>query len=151
MVAKLVYEDFPEGSTRDLGHKLVTAEEIIAFASEFDFQPMHLDEAAGKASILGGLAASGWHTCSMMMRMLCDAFINASASEGGPGIDYVRWKRPVLAGDTIGGTATFGENRVSKSRPDIGLIKVSCEIRNQRDEIVLECRYTARIRVKAAA
>ena len=98
------YEDFVEGASIDLGTKLVTAAEIIEFASEFDPQPMHLDEAAGKASILGGLAASGWHTCAMFMRMLCDAFLLDSTSQGAPGIDQVKWKRPVLAGDTLTGS-----------------------------------------------
>src|SRR5690554_5721511 len=95
------FEDFQEGMTLELGEKLVTAQEIIEFASEFDAQPMHLDEDAGKASILGGLAASGWHSCAMLMRMMCDAFLLDSTSQGAPGIDYVRWMRPVLAGDTI--------------------------------------------------
>ena len=98
------FEDFVEGASLDLGAKHVTADEIIEFASEFDAQPMHLDEAAGKASILGGLSASGWHTCAMFMRMLCDAFLLDSTSQGSPGIDHVKWKKPVLAGDTLSGT-----------------------------------------------
>ena len=72
---KWAYEDFVEGATFALGTKTVTAEEIIEFAGEFDAQPMHLDEEAGKASILGGLSASGWHTCCMFMRMMCDGFL----------------------------------------------------------------------------
>src|SRR5690349_469790 len=95
------FEDFAEGSSIELGTKVVTAEEIIEFASQFDPQPMHLDETAGKASLLGGLAASGWHTCAIYMRMLVDSVLLNSTSQGAPGIDYVKWKRPVIAGDRL--------------------------------------------------
>ena len=84
---KWAYEDFAEGASITLGTKQVTAAEIIEFASEFDAQPMHLDEEAGRASILGGLSASGWHTCAMFMRMMCDAFLLDSTSQGAPGIE----------------------------------------------------------------
>ena len=107
---KWAYEDFVEGATFALGTKAVTAAEIIEFASEFDAQPMHLDEAAGKASILGGLSASGWHTCAMFMRLICDGFLLDSTSQGSPGIDYAKWKKPVLAGDTLTGK-THGHQR----------------------------------------
>ena len=109
---KWAYEDFVEGATFALGTKAVTAAEIIEFASEFDAQPMHLDEAAGKASILGGLSASGWHTCAMFMRLICDGFLLDSTSQGSPGIDYAKWKKPVLAGDTLTGKTTVAR------RPD---------------------------------
>ncbi len=114
---KWAYEDFVEGATFPLGTKAVTAEEIIEFASEFDAQPMHLDEAAGKASILGGLSASGWHTCAMFMRLICDGFLLDSTSQGSPGIDYAKWKKPVLAGDTLTARVTVLSARISKSRP----------------------------------
>ena len=81
---------------------------------------MHLDEAAGRASILGGLSASGWHTCAMFMRLLCDGFLLDSTSQGSPGIDYAKWKKPVLAGDTLTGKSTvLSQARISKSRPGI--------------------------------
>src|SRR5918995_3288731 len=136
------YEDFVEGASLDLGTKLVSAAEIIEFAQEFDAQPMHLDEAAGKASILGGLAASGWHTCAMFMRMLCDAFLLDSTSQGAPGVDYVRWKRPVLAGDTLTGKSTVLAKRVSKSRPTLGFVTCRHELFNQKGEQVLELEHT---------
>ena len=139
---KWAFEDFVVGSTISLGEKHVTAEEIIEFASEFDFQPMHLDEEAGKASILGGLSASGWHTCSMFMRMMCDAFLLDSTSQGAPGIDYVRWKRPVLAGDTLTGHGTVTAVRESRSRPDLGFVSVEHVLQNQRGEVVLELANT---------
>jgi acyl dehydratase len=136
------YDDFVEGTSLDLGTKLVSAEEIIEFAGEFDAQPMHLDEEAGKASILGGLAASGWHTCAMFMRMLCDAFLLDSTSQGAPGVDYVKWKKPVLAGDMLSGNTTVLAKRLSRSRPQVGLITMHSELFNQRGESVFEFENT---------
>jgi acyl dehydratase len=130
------FEDFTVGRVFELGSKLMTSAEIIEFASEFDPQPMHLSEEAGKASILGGLAASGWHTCSVLMRMAADAFIIDSTSQGSPGVDYIDWKKPVLAGDTLTGRSTVLEARLLRSRPGYGIVKFENEIRNQRGEIV---------------
>jgi acyl dehydratase len=148
---KWAYDDFAEGASMVLGTKLVTAEEIIEFASEFDPQPMHLDEAAGKASILGGLAASGWHTCCMFMRMMCDGFLLDSTSQGSPGIDFVRWKRPVIAGDTLAGRATIMAKRTSKSRPELGFVTVLSQLTNQRGEVVLELQNTGMFLTRSAA
>ena len=136
------FDDFAEGTSLDLGTKLVSAQEIIEFAGEFDPQPMHLDEEAGKASILGGLAASGWHTCAMFMRMLCDAFLLDSTSQGAPGVDYVKLKKPVLAGDTLSGNTTVLAKRLSRSRPQVGLITMHSELFNQRGESVFEFENT---------
>ncbi len=132
------FEDFTIGRVFPLGERVVTAEEIIDFASEFDPQPMHLDEEAGRRSLLGGLAASGWHTCAIFMRMLCDAFLNDSTSQGAPGVDEVRWKKPVLAGDTLSGQTTITSARLSKSRPGLGLVGFRHEMFNQRGESVCE-------------
>jgi acyl dehydratase len=132
------FEDLAEGATLDLGSKLVTAEEIVEFATEFDAQPMHLSEEAGKQSILGGLSASGWHTCAIFMRLLCDAFLLDSTSQGSPGIDHVKWKKPVLAGDTLTGRCTVLGKRLSKSRPGLGLVHMRAELVNQRGEGVFE-------------
>jgi acyl dehydratase len=137
------FEDFVEGGSIDLGAKDVTAEEIVEFASEFDPQPMHLDEAAGKASILGGLSASGWHTCAMFMRLLCDAVLLDSTSQGAPGVDRIRWKKPVLAGDRLTGATTVLARRESKSRPSVGLVTLRSELFNQRGECVSELEHTA--------
>ncbi|WP_284776209.1 MaoC family dehydratase [Agrobacterium sp. lyk4-40-TYG-31] len=133
---KYTFEDFTPGRSFPLGPKVVTADEIIEFALEFDPQPMHLSEEAGKASILGGLAASGWHTCGMLMRMTVDSYINNSTSQAGLGIDFVEWKKPVLAGDTLNGTSTVMDQRRSTSRPDMGVIKLRHELQNQRGETV---------------
>ena len=145
------YEDFVEGAFLDLGTKTVTAEEIIEFAGEFDAQPMHLDEEAGKSSILGGLSASGWHTCCIFMRMFCDAFLGNSTSQGAPGIDVVRWKKPVLAGDRLTGKCTVLAKRISKSRPGLGLVALRSELFNQRGETVLELQNTVMFLARDAA
>jgi acyl dehydratase len=145
------FEDFVEGSEIDLGAKHVTAEEIVEFAGEFDPQPMHLDEAAGKASILGGLSASGWHTCAIYMRLLCDAFLLDSTSQGAPGIDRIKWRKPVLAGDRLNGTTTVLSRRESKSRPSIGLVAFRSELFNQRGEAVFELENTVMFLKREAA
>ncbi|MDO1582325.1 MaoC family dehydratase [Rhizobium oryzicola] len=132
----LHYEDFTPDRVFPLGPKTVTAEEIIAFASEFDPQPMHLDEEAGKASILGGLAASGWHTAAMLMRMIVDAYIGNSTCQGAPGVDFMDWKKPVLAGDTLSGRGIVQEARPLRSKPGIGLVRMRTELENQRGELV---------------
>ncbi len=134
---KLAYEDFPPGRRFPLGPKPVTAPEIIEFAAEFDPQPMHLDEAAGRASILGGLAASGWHTSAMFMRMMADSFVLNSLCEGAPGVDFMEWRKPVLAGDTLSGHSTVLEARLMRSRPGLGIVKFRHEVENQRSELVL--------------
>ncbi|MBY5866108.1 MaoC family dehydratase [Rhizobium leguminosarum] len=133
---KLSFEDFQPGRRFALGPKPVTPEEIIEFASEFDPQPMHLDEAAGRASILGGLAASGWHTSSMFMRMMADSYVLHSLCEGAPGVDLMEWRKPVLAGDTLSGHSTVLEARPMRSRPGMGIVKFRHEVENQRGELV---------------
>jgi len=152
MIAKKwAFEDFEEGGAITLGAKIVTAAEIVEFASEFDAQPMHLDEEAGKASILGGLAASGWHTCCIFMRMMCDGFLLDSTSQGSPGIDYARWKKPVLAGDTLTGRSRIIAKRASKSKPGLGFVTVQSELVNQRGETVLELQNTGMFLSREAA
>ena len=103
---KLHWEDFEPGAVSIYGPRLVTREEIVAFAAEFDPQPMHLDEAAGSTTLLGGLAASGWHSCGLMMRLIADGFILNSASMGAPGVDEVNWHRPLRPGTRIRARAT---------------------------------------------
>lgn len=136
------FDNIVEGAVIELGSKTVTAEEIIEFATEFDPQPMHLDEEAGRASLLGGLAASGWHSCAMFMRLFCDGLLLGSTSQGAPGIDYVKWKRPVLAGDRLTARSTILSKRRSKSRPALGLVEVRSEMINQNGESVFEMQNT---------
>ncbi len=137
------WEDLEPGLVVSLGSKHVTAGEIIEFAEEFDPQPMHLSEEAGKASILGGLSASGWHSCAMLMRLMYDGYFSNSTSQGSPGIDQMRWKKPVLAGDTLTGSIAIVSRRISRSRPDLGLVAARATLVNQRGEIVLEMENTA--------
>lgn len=146
-MASYTFEDFTPGRRFDFAARTLTAEEIVAFAREFDPQPMHLDAAAGSASILGGLAASGWHTSAVMMRMLYEAYLAGSTSEGSPGVDLMEWKRPVLAGDTLGGHCVVLEARASRSRPEIGIVRLRAEVTNQRGELVAVCEYINMMRL----
>ena len=151
MMPKWAFEDFEVGQELKLGSRTISAEEIIEFASEFDAQPMHLDEEAGKASILGGLAASGWHTCCIFMRMMCDGFLLDSTSQGAPGVDYARWKKPVLAGDTLTGKTVVEDLRLSASRPGLGFVTCRHELINQRGEMVFELKNTGMFLTREAA
>jgi len=144
----LHFEDLSPGTVFPLGPKHVSADEIIAFAMEFDAQPMHLDEEAGKNSILGGLAASGWHSCSMMMRMMSDSYLLRTAAEGAPGVDFVKWKKPVLAGDILTGETRVIDSRELKSRPGIGIVSLRHELRNQKGETVLESENPVMVRLR---
>lgn len=147
---KLFYEDFDVGQEFKLGPITVTPEDIIEFAQEFDPQPMHLSEEAGKASLLGGLAASGWHTSALMMRMMIDSYVLKSHGEGAPGIEFVEWKKPVLAHDTLSGHTTVEEMRPLRSRPGIGVITTRHVLMNQNGDIVLTARNAAMIRMRTA-
>jgi acyl dehydratase len=131
------WEDFPVGNVREFGATPVTREAILAFASQFDPQPFHLDDAAAEASLFGALSASGWHTCAMSMRMMCDAYLLESSSLGSPGIDNLRWTKPVLVGDTLSVRMTVLEARPMNSRPTVGLILSKWEVLNQRFDTVL--------------
>src|SRR5215211_2365144 len=97
------FEDFVEGRTVDIGSKRFSAEEIIAFARAYDPQPMHTDPATARESVYGGLIASGWHTAAAYMRLLVDAIMGEAASIGSPGIDHLRWLKPVRPDDTLSG------------------------------------------------
>lgn len=142
------YEDFRPGRVFPLGPVTMHAGEIIEFAREFDPQPMHLSEEAGKASILGGLAASGWHTTATLMRMMIDSYLADSTSEGSPGVDFVEWKRPVLAGDTISGQSEVLDARTLRSRPGIGMVKFRNELKNQHGVVVLTNEHSVMFRIR---
>ncbi|MBM3520528.1 MAG: MaoC family dehydratase [Alphaproteobacteria bacterium] len=145
----LHYEDFSEGQIFDLGSYYVSAEEIVAFAREFDPQPFHLNEEAGRNSVLGGLAASGWHSCSILMRMMADAYLNRSAGMGSSGLDEVKWLRPVLAGETLSGAMEVLSKRVSSKRPEMGILKCRWQLRNAQGEAKLDQVGVNFIRVRA--
>jgi acyl dehydratase len=134
------FEDYRAGEVLEVGDHLVTREEIVAFASRYDPQPFHLDDDAARESIYGGLIASGWMTCSVVMRMLVDHVISPISSMGSPGIDELRWLRPVRPGDRLRARVTVLETRRSTSRPDRGIIRLQQEALNQHDEVVLSMR-----------
>ncbi len=133
----LYWEDFPAGSVREFGNMQVTREAVLAFAQQFDTQPFHMDDAAAEASHFGRLAASGWHTCSMAMRMLCDDYLLVSSSMGSPGIDNLRWLKPVYPGDTLRVRLTVLASRPMASRAGVGLTQFGWEVLNQDGTIVL--------------
>lgn len=137
MTSTLFFDDFAAGQVYDLGRKTVDKEEIIAFAREFDPQPFHLDETVGAASMLGGLAASGWHTASMAMRLLVDGFLNRTAGQGAPGIDKLQWRQPVLAGDILSAEIEVKDTRPLRSRPNLGLVSFQLRVTNQHGLTVM--------------
>jgi acyl dehydratase len=131
------FEDFRTGQELPLGRYPVARAEIVAFAAEFDPQPFHLDEAAGADSLLGGLAASGWHTCAVFMRILYDGWLRDAASMGSPGVDLLKWVRPVRAGDVLSGRSIVLDTRASNSRPDRGFVRLRHEIVNAHGDLVM--------------
>ncbi len=147
----LHYEDFPVGEVVEFGDRLVTADEIVAFAKDWDPQPFHLDAEAAKNSQIGELIASGWHSGAMLIRMMCDAYLLESASEGAPGVDEIRWLKPVRPGDRLRARRTTVSARPSRSRPQIGVIEFHHELSNQNGETVLTMRGPSFIRRREAA
>src|SRR6201747_1708038 len=135
----LTFEDFPPGHFGSFGPRHVTREEILAFAAEFDPQPMHLDEEAASQSMLNGLAGSGWHLGSIMMRMMFDGFIGRTASLGSPGVNELRWLAPLRPGDDLTLDVDVAEARVSRSCPETGIVTFKCSVRNAAGQQLSEC------------
>ena len=134
------FEDFKVGEVIEGGARTVTKDEIIAFAREFDPQPFHTDEAAARASLYGGIIASGWHSGSLMMRLFYESLFRDCASMGSPGIDELRWLKPVRPGDTLRLRTTVLEVIESRSKPDRGLVRTFCELLNQDGEVVMSIK-----------
>jgi acyl dehydratase len=130
-------EDLEVGDVIELGSTSVTEDEIVAFATRFDPQPFHLDDDAAAASPFGGLIASGWHTCALYMRLLVDGFLGEVASFGSPGMDELRWLRPVRPGDTLHGRYEVVEVRPSASRPDRGSVRARAVLTDDAGREVL--------------
>ena len=131
------FEDFFPGQEFSFGPHTVMRAEIVAFAAEFDPQPFHLDESAAADTMLGGLAASGWHTAALFMRMMALGWLNESASMGSPGVDSLKWLRPVRPGDVLSGRSIVVGVRASRSRPDRGFVQFRHEVANSRGDIVM--------------
>src|SRR5882762_681261 len=137
-VIMLTFEDFKPGHFGTFGPRRVTREEILAFAAEFDPQPMHLDEQAARRSMLKGLSGSGWHLCSVVMRMMFDGFIGRTASLGSPGVNELRWLAPLRPDDELTLDVEVAEARFSKSRPETGIVTFRSVARNASGEALCE-------------
>jgi acyl dehydratase len=146
------FEDFTEGLETPLEPYTADRDEMIAFAREFDPQPFHLDDAAGGANeLVGSLTASGWHTCSMLMKMMAEGFLLDSTSQGSPGVDFVKWRAPVRPGDRLTGTARVLSRRLSAKRPTLGIAKIGVALENQEGVTVLESEYTLLVLTREGA
>ena len=137
------FEDFPLGEKTDLGRHRVTEDEILAFARAYDPQRIHVDRAFAEAGGFGGLIASGWHTCAMFMRLFVDALLYESSAIASPGVDNIRWIKPVRAGDELRAEVVVIEVTPSRTRPDRGLVKHDCRVVNQDNELVMTLRSLA--------
>lgn len=143
------YEDIEVGARQSFGNYAVTREEVVEYAAKYDPQPFHLDDEAAAKTYFGRLSASGWHTCAMTMRMLVDNMSTVQqAGLGSPGIDNLRWVKPVYPGDVLRCETEVIEKRRSNSRPDMGLFKSRCRTFNQEGELVLEMVSNGLIRVR---
>lgn len=145
------WEDFQPGAQLLSGTVEVTREEVIAFATRYDPQRFHVDEAAAKDTMFGGLIASGWMTASLTMRLMCDAYLLASTSMGSPGVEKLQWLKPVRPGDVLQVRTTVLEARPMGSRPDMGLAKSRTETLNQHGEVVLSMEAWGMYRKRGAA
>jgi acyl dehydratase len=143
------YEDMVVGKVHRFGAYEVTREEVIAFATKFDPQPFHLDDAAAAQTHFGRLSASGWHTCSMTMSMIVAQHkTSGHQGLGSPGIDELRWLRPVYPGDTLNVETEVLEKRRSQSKPDRGVFKTATRVFNQDGVMVLSMTSRAMVRTR---
>jgi acyl dehydratase len=131
------WEDFKVGDRSVMGAHTFSEAEILAFGRQFDPQPFHTDVDAAAGSVFQGLIASGWHTCAVGMRLMVESYISRTQSLGSPGIDNIRWLKPVRPGDTLTYSRIVVESRASTTRPAVGLVKHRWEALNQAGELVL--------------
>lgn len=131
------FEDYVNGAVHRFGRIEVVEAEVISFARRFDPQPFHVDPDAARHGPFGGLIASGWHTAGMMMRLLADHFLSSVASLGSPGIDELRWVKPVRPGDILSLRVTIRETVPSRSKPDRGMVRCFIEVLDQADDVVM--------------
>jgi len=145
------FEDFTPGLVSEFGDHEITEQEIIVFARRYDPQPFHTDPEAAKRSSFGGLIASGWNTVGVLMRMLVDHQVPANASLGSPGIDEIRWLKPVRPGDRLRARVTVQEATRSRSKPDRGVVRSLNEVLNQHGEVVMTMRGMMLLRARDVA
>jgi acyl dehydratase len=134
---KLFWEDFVPDVRELMGEVTVDLEEVVAFAKRYDPQPFHVDVQEAEKSSYGGIIASGWHTCSMVMRLMCDSYLVNSSSLGSPGIEEVKWLSPVYPGNVLSAFRTVVETRASASKPDRGIVKTFWEVENEKGQLVM--------------
>ena len=146
----LYFEDLESGQVLEFGGHTVTGGEMVDFARRFDPQPFHVDEQAAAEGPFGGLVASGWHTAAIFMRMYVDAILSNAASMGSPGVEELRWTKPVRPGDTLRGRARVLEARASSTHPERGTIRSKLECLNQDDEVVMTMLARGFIRRRGA-
>ena len=139
---KYYWEDFTPGWVYESPPRLLTAQQIMAFGREYDPQSYHTDEEAAKSSPFGGLIASGWHTCSVAMRLMCDGYLLQTSCIGSPGLDELRWLKPVRPGDTLRLRTTVLDQTPSRKDPARGTVKFRWDVLNQKDEVA--CSMTGR-------
>jgi len=144
------FEDLAPGTVLEFGDAEMTAEAIIEFARQFDPQPFHLDPEAAKHSLFGGLCASGWHTASVMMRLWVDNYLSPEASLGSPGVDEVRWHRPVFPGDRLRCRIEILDATPSRSKPFMGTVRSKCQVLNQNSDVVMSLNGIGFFRRKPA-
>ena len=144
------FEDYPEGAVFTMGAMRVSEAEIVDFARKYDPQAMHTDPEAAAQGYFGGLIASGWHTGAMMMRLFADNFLSPASSIASPGLDELRWLKPVRPGDVLSLRVTILEARRSRSRPDRGVVRSFVEVLNQQGEPVMSLRPISLIRCRPA-
>jgi acyl dehydratase len=145
------FEDYPVGSVALYGPILVDEAEVIDFGRRFDPQDFHTDPVKAAKSPFGGVIASGWHTGSMMMRVLVDRYLSRTAGLGSPGMDELRWTAPVRPGDRLWVRVTAIEARRSESRPDRGLVRILIEVLNDRGEVAMSVKAMTLVRCRAGA
>ena len=144
------FEDLAPGTVLEFGDAEMTAEAIIGFARQFDPQPFHLDREAAKSSLFGGLCASGWHTASVMMRLWVDNYLSPEASLGSPGVDELRWHRPVFPGDRLRCRIEILDATPSRSKPFMGTVRSKCQVLNQNSDVVMSLNGIGFFRRKPA-
>ena len=142
------FEDYLPGAVHEFGSITIEESEIIEFAQRFDPQPFHTDPEAAKQSAFGGLIASGWHTASLAMRLLVDHYVSSVASLGSPGVDELRWRKPVRPGDSLSIRVTVLESKLSRSKPDQGTIRSYVEVLNQHRENVMTWKGMGLVRCR---
>jgi acyl dehydratase len=138
--AERYFEDYHVGLVDEFGEVTVTADEIVEFARRYDPQSMHTDAVTAALGPFGGLIASGWHTASMIMRLFVEHYLSKVATLPSPGVDELRWVRPVRPGDRLRVRVTVTEARRSRTKPDRGIVRSLVEVLNQNDEVVMTQR-----------